>query len=443
MKQHFRKHLVLAALALCVGVAIASTQASEPNSSVDQSASTSAINPVIEWNRSLLVIVRTKGAQPATIHSTRNFAILHAAIYEAVSAIDQRHKPYFLHLGHFDRRTSQDAAADAAAHEVLVNLYPSFKTSLDGEYAQDLAKIPDSEEKTLAILVGQFAADAILALRSHDGSDAPPFYMFGNAPGDYQPTPPNNVSLPQFTQWSKVTPFVLARADQFRPAPPPALASIEYTQDFNEVKWLGIENSTTATPEQQQIGLFWNGTIQNYWNEIAQSAALAHKLSTAESARLFAQLNLAMADSVIALYDAKYAYNRWRPVTAIRAADTDNNPGTVADPTWLPEGGKNTAPDPSYPGAHATISAAGAETLILFFGSEQFDQNVSSEALPGVLRFFKTYFDAFQEAAASRVLAGQHFRSDELAGGHLGRQVADYDFRKFQDSVDRAKDEGK
>jgi membrane-associated phospholipid phosphatase len=223
-----------------------------------------------------------------------------------------------------------------------------------------------------------------------------------------------------------VTPFALERANQFRPGPPPALTEDTYSDAFNQVKSLGIMNSTTATADQMLIGNFWNGTIQNYWNEIAQTASLAHNLTTAETARLFALVNLSLADSVIAFYDAKYTYNLWRPVTAIRAADTDNNPETIVDPTWLPEGGKNTAPDPSYPGAHATISAAAAEVLISFFRRDHFDLTVTSEVLPGVDRSFTSFSAAFEEASFSRVLAGQHFSFDEKAGGRLGQEVADF-----------------
>jgi membrane-associated phospholipid phosphatase len=189
------------------------------------------------------------------------------------------------------------------------------------------------------------------------------------------------------------------------------------------------------------IGQFWNGAIQNYWNEITQTASAAHDLTTAQSARLFALLNLSLADSVIAFYDAKYTYNFWRPVTAIRAADTDNNPETLVDTAWLPEGGRNTAPDPSYPGAHATISAAGAEVLDSFFKRSNFDFNVTSEVLPSVERSFPSFSAAFEEASFSRVLAGQHFSFDENAGGRLGREVANFVLDNFLTSREREEDD--
>ena len=184
-------------------------------------------------------------------------------------------------------------------------------------------------------------------------------------------------------------------------------------------------NSTTATADQALTGSFWNGAIQNYWNEIAQTAVLAAGLTIPESARLFALLNLAFADDVIAFYDAKYTYNFWRPVTAIRAADTDNNPETVADPNWLPEVGKTT-PDPSYPGAHAVISGSAAFLLRSFFEQDQFDFNVTSEVLPGVERSFSSFSAAEQEAILSRIFAGVHFRTDLTTGKDLGEDVAHF-----------------
>ena len=385
-----------------------------------------SVNEVIQWNKTLLTIVRTPGAQPATVHPTRSFAIMHAAVYDAVNSIDATHKPYLVHVEHVSPHASQDAAASAAAHEILVALYPTFQPTLDQQYDQALAQIPDGADKTTGIDVGVAVAQAILTLRSDDGSAATPIpYVFGNAPGDYQSTPPNFPAQPVFTHWPRVTPFALKRASQFRLGPPPALTSAEYTASFNEVKSLGIVNSTTATADQQLIGRFWSGAIQNYWNEITQTAVQAHQLTTAQSARVFALLNLTLADEVIAFYDSKYTYNLWRPVTAIRAAATDGNPDTAADPNWLPQPG-NTAPDPSYPGAHATISSGAAFVLRSVFGNSPFHLVVTSEVLPGVVRTFDSFAGAEQEASLSRIYAGQHFRSDENAGERLGPSVADF-----------------
>jgi len=416
---------ILITLPLLCSILLAQVNSSYGEMSQGNSSSQS-VNQVLQWNRTLLVIVRTPGAQPATIHPTRSFAIMHAAIYDAVNAIDKTHTPYLFDLTGVSQSVSQEAAAAAAAHEVLVALYPGFQAMLDAQLQQSLAQIPDGAGKADGIIIGQTVADIILALRSNDGSNAAPLpYVFGNAPGDYQSTPPNFPKQPQFTHWSQVAPFALDRADQFRPGPPPDLTSERYATVFNQVKALGIANSTAATADQALTGRFWNGAIQNYWNEIAQTLALERNLTTAESARLFALLNLTFADGVIAFYDAKYVYNFWRPVTAIRAADTDNNPETLADPNWLPET-TNTAPDPSYPGAHAVISAAGASVLISFFDRDRFDFTVTSEVMAGVTRSFTRISAAEEEATLSRTFAGQHFRSDLTAGQRLGRNVADF-----------------
>jgi PAP2 superfamily protein len=422
MKTLFLAGATVAALA-AANLAPAMAQATKP------------VSQVVQWNQTLLVIVRTPGAQPATIHPTRSFAIMHAAIYDAVNAIDGTHQPYLVRLGasHF---ASQEAAAAAAAHEVLVKLYPSFQATLDAQLQQALAQLPN-RGKADGISIGNTVADRILALRSNDGSNAQPIpYVFGNAPGDYQSTPPNFPKQPQFTHWSRVTPFALESASQFRPGGPPRLTGDRYSDAFDQVKLLGIAGSTTATLDQALTGRFWNGAIQNYWNEIAQTASLAHGLTTAQNARLFALLNLSFADGVIAFYDAKYTYNFWRPVTAIRAAAADGNPDTEADPNWLPEVG-NTTPDPSYPGAHAVISAAGAEVLISFFHTDHLEFSVTSEVMPGVERSFTSFPAAAEEATLSRIFAGVHFLFDLTTGQRLGSDIADFIVDNFLTSRDR------
>jgi membrane-associated phospholipid phosphatase len=213
-----------------------------------------------------------------------------------------------------------------------------------------------------------------------------------------------------------VTPFVLTSASQFRPAPPPELASETFANDLEEVKSLGVPHSSAASIDQQLTGWFWNGAIQNYWNEIAQNAAIEHGLTTLQSSRLFAALNISLADTVIAMYDAKYTYEFWRPVTAIRSTGSGD---------WFPET-KNTAADPSYPGAHAAISSAAATVLASYFGSDQFSFQVTSEVFAGVERSFSTFSGAAQEATLSRIYAGQHFRFDLTAGEQLGAGVAQF-----------------
>jgi len=424
---------ILATLLVGASVAIQADQSIRPTNR--------RMNPVVEWNRALLSIVRTPGAQPRTIHSTRSFAMLHAAVYDAVNAIRPTHTPYRVAIDGVSRPASQDAAAAAAAHEVLVTLYPAFRPALDSDLQQSLAHIA-GRERDEGLLVGRAVADQILALRSNDGSGTAPLpYVFGNTPGAYQSTPPDFPPQPQFTHWPFVTPFALTHAGQFRPGPPPPLGSERYRDALNEVEAIGIADSRVATADEALIGRFWNGAIQNYWNEIAQTASETRHLTTAEAARLFALLNLSLADSVVAFYDAKYTYNFWRPVTAIRTADTDDDLETAANPAWLPEVGK-TGPDPSYPGAHAVISAAAAEVLTAVLKERHVAFDVTSETLPGVVRSFDSFSAAADEASASRIFAGQHFRFDEVTGERLGRDVADFVLDGFLTPVHPRRDAG-
>jgi len=408
-----RKILVTIAIAcatLQAQVIKVSTTASTPQSALNASK---PVNPVIEWNRTLLVIVRTSGAQPATIHSTRSFAILHAAIYDSVNNIVGQFTPYLVRLAEVSPRTSQAAAADQAAHDVLVSLYPAFQTTLDAELQQDLAQIADGKPKTDGIAVGQTVAAEILAFRANDGSGVtPPPYKPKNIPGYYQLTPPDFTPA-DFTHWGDVTPFAIVNSREFLPALPPALTDKEYIRDLAEVQSLGEIDSKTRTQEQTLIGNFWSGKIQDYWNEIAQTAALAHNLNLEQSARLFALVNFGMADAAISFFEAKYIYHFWRPVTAAELTDSD----------WLPLTTK-TAPDPSYPGAHSATSFAAAQALQFYFG-DKFTFDVTSEVLAGVKRHFSSFSAAAKEAGISRIYAGQHYRFDHNAGLLLGQKVSE------------------
>jgi hypothetical protein len=425
----------------------ASTGTATRRSDSTPTAPTQTPDQVIQWNRILLGILRTPGAQPATVHPTRSMAIMHAAVYDAVNAIVKTHSDYLVHL-RAPRHASVAAAAATAAHDVLVQLYPSQTSMLDADRAASLASIPDGPAKDQGARVGATAAAQILSRRSSDGSAAPPIpFTPGTNPGDYQLTPPA-FAQPVFTHWQFVTPFALRRADQFRPGPPPALTSATYTAAFDEVRSLGEIGSTTRTADQTQIAKFWGAPIQNYWNEIAQTAALQHGTTLPQNARLFALLDLSLADSVIAFYDAKYTYRTWRPVTAIRAegtaaaaaldATSDEDPAEssaaefrplAAEVDWTPLA--NTALDPSYPGAHAVVSAVGADVLASFFRSDHDSFAVTSEVLPGIERSFTSFSAAADEASVSRIYAGQHFRFDQVAGQRLGRRIADYVLQNF------------
>jgi membrane-associated phospholipid phosphatase len=380
---------------------------------------------VVAWNQELLHIVQTPGDQPANIHSTRSFAITHAAIYDAVVSITKDDPPYLFSVP-APRQARIDAAAAQAAHDSLMALYPKLQPELDALLASQLASIPNGQPKQDGIQVGSDVAARLVADRANDGSAAvPPPFVAGTQPGAYRPTPPN-FPAPAFTGWSNVTPFVIDSASQFRSAPPPDVTSPAYAGALNDVKSLGQNTSTTRTADQTVAAKFWAPPIWNTWNEIADRAVIARHANLETSARLFAVLNLTFADSVIAFYDAKYHYLVWRPVTAIRLGSSIGNPAIAGDPAWTPLA--VTAPDPSYPGAHSTISAAGASVLSAFFG-EGGRIDVTSDALPGVVRSFTSYRAIATEAGLSRIFAGQHTPLDDVAGQLLGTQVAQFVLR--------------
>jgi PAP2 superfamily len=381
--------------------------------------------PVVQWNRFLLALQAAPGTQPATVHPTYDLAVMHTAIYDAVVAIHHSARPY-LPFVHVDHDAAVAAAVDAAARDTLVRLYPAARPAIEQEYAATLAQVHDGVRRRRGIRAGRLAAAQLLAHRANDGSGTAPVALGPDLrPGAYRPTPPA-LAAPVFTHWPRVTPFVLRHGDQFRPPAPPAPTSAQYAAAVNEVKALGAATGSTRTPEQTQIGVFWNPPIWATWNAIAQGVSVARHATVADDARTFAVLNATFADATIAFYDAKYAYRLWRPITAIRLADADGNPATVADPAWTPLSG--TAPDPSYPGAHAAISAAASAVLRSVYGNHV-GFTVASPALPGVTRSFGSFSQAAAEASVSRIYNGNHTRLDEAAGERLGHDVAGYVLR--------------
>src|SRR5262245_10761917 len=319
---------------------------------------------VLEWNQLALHAVGQARVTPMV--ASRALAITQVAVYDSVNAIDRSFEPYHAHV-HASRGASLEAAAAQAAHDTLTALFPTQAGTFDSALAADLAGIPPGLARQ-GVEVGGEVARQILDWRSTDGSGATVTYVPGTEPGDWQPTPP--AFLPAVApQWPGVTPFTLTSGSQFRPAGPPALTSQEYTVAFNEVKELGRADSTIRSAEETEIARFWSEAVTpasavGHWNQIVADLSVARGLTLSENARLFALLNLGMADGVIAFLDGKYTYNFWRPVTAIRAADTDGNPDTEPDPTWTPL--IVAPPHPGYAGAHATLSAA-ATTILAGF----------------------------------------------------------------------------
>jgi membrane-associated phospholipid phosphatase len=388
--------------------------------------------PVIDWNRELISLLGTPGLQPATIHPTRSFAILQGAEYDAVVSITHVGQPYLFSVP-APRDARPDAAADQAAHDVLTSLYPAAKSSADQLLAAELGAIPTSQGKRDGIRVGADVAQLLVGLRAGDGSAAtPPPFAAGTQPGDYRPTPPN-FPAPVFTNWGSITPFLLPSGDQFRPPAPPPVSSPAYASALNQVKSLGQDTSTSRAADQATAATFWGSApIWNTWNEITQKLLTNQHASLQRAATVFGNLDLGVADATIALYDAKYFYQVWRPVTAIRLGNSGYNPGIPFDPgapNWTPLA--VTAADPSYPGAHSTISEAAATILAAFFGSDQ-PVTVTSDNLPGVTRSFASLQAAADEAGLSRIFAGQHTILDHQAGQTLGRQVSEFTLRQLQ-----------
>jgi PAP2 superfamily len=361
-------------------------------------------------------------AQPASIHPTRTLAITQIAVYDAVNGIVEGGEPFLVDL-RGPRSASPDAAAAAAARTALDALLPSQQSSIDAFFQNSIGQIGAGRHVEQGIRFGNRVANAVLAARANDGANAiPPVFTPGTGPGEYQLTPPAFAPA-GFTQTAHVTPFVLKSPNQFRPPAPAALTIPKYAEDFAEVHSLGELNSTTRTADETAVGKFWGAApVWVVWNQIADQAGVGFGNSLAQNARMFAQLDTTLADGAIALYDAKYAFHRWRPITAITASD-QGNPNTTADPKWVPLA--NTANDPSYPGAHAEFSQAAATVLQDFFGTDVFAFSLTNASV-GITRTFASFSQASDEASASRIFAGQHFRYDEDAGQALGGQVADF-----------------
>ncbi len=402
---------------------------------------------VLDWNASLLNVIRdwtmvSNDPYPNRIvpsqppRAARNLAMVHTAMYEAVNAIERTHQPYYVDLV-APAGASPVAAAAAAAHQVASQLYqePDERAVFDAVLAEALATVPDGPAETLGVEVGRQAADAMLAWRSADGADAIAPYTPGGQPGDWNRTFPDFLP-PLLPQWPHVTPFAMSSPAQFRPTAPPALDSAEYAAALDEVLQLGGLTSAERTAEQTEIALFWadgGGTFTppGHWNQIAADVALARETTLAENARLFALLNIALADAGIASWDAKYAYDLWRPIDAIRRGETDGNDLTAADPRWMPL--LKTPPFPTYTSGHSTFSGAADAVLSAFFGA-QVAFTAQSDSLSGfsqrpladsqvITRQFTSFAQAADESGRSRIYGGIHFQFDNSAGLATGRAL--------------------
>lgn len=380
---------------------------------------------VLDWNAHAARAIVTVGGQVPPRALIR-LAMVHLAIYDAVNAIEGVPFESYASVPSVNRPASEDAAAAAAAHDVLVALFalfPAQVTDLDAKYAVSLSALPDDIAKVNGIAVGQQAANAILAARAGDGRDATVIYVPGSGPGVWVPTPPAFLAA-QAPETPFVQPFVLNSASQFRPEGPFSLGSEDWAHDYNEVKGLGSAAGSARTAEQTDIARFWSDNPPLQWNRAWRALSVAKRLGLAENARYFAMLASASADALIACWDAKYYYNFWRPVTAIRAGDSDGNSETAPDATWI---GLIVTPNhPEYPAAHGCFSGASTETLKYFFGSDNIgfwmDSNVA-----GVVNPIRTYFrfsDALAEVLDARIYGGMHYRHSTRIGANVGMQVS-------------------
>lgn len=403
-------------------------ESNEENNLASTQVSAEGSDVIITWNAVALNLAAETEAFPPAV--ARSLAIMHTAMYDAVNAIDQSYMPYLVEVDSLDAPwASKEAAAAAAAHRVLVNLYPQQAVQFDQQLSQSLAAIPDGLAEDKGVVLGQFVADQILATRSEDGSsNSQSGYVPGDKPGEWRPTFPNYFPA-GFPNWGTVTPFVIPSVLDYRTDGPPDLTSELYAQDLNEVKSLGSLNSLTRTPEQTEIAKFWSFdrtnsfSIQGYWNKIGEEIALKEGNTLVENARFFALLNLAQADAGITVIDSKYFYNFWRPITAIREADTDGNPDTVADPNWIPL--FNFSGVPEYIGGHSIVAGTAVAVLEDFFG-EDYSFSTTSPELPGVVRSYDSFSEAGLEASLSRIYGGLHYRFTHEVSLELGEKLGGY-----------------
>ena len=385
---------------------------------------------VADWNSAALNAIRLERTAPP--RASRALAILHVAIYDAVNGIVRTHHPYLV-AGQVPASASVEAAVAAAGHHVLASLFPGQSATFDALYQDAILHIPSRPQREFGLEWGRSVATEVLAARAQDGAVMTMPVPVSSGPGDWMPTPPAFAPY-LMPHWAFIAPFCMTSNGQFRPTGPPGLSTAEYAMEVNEVKLFGAATNSARSAEQSQIALFWadgagTETPPGHWNTIAQTVSASVGLTLSENARLFALLNLALADAAICSWDAKYHFNRWRPVTAIRLADTDGNPATDPDPTW--SSFIVTPPFPDYVSGHSTFSGAAATVLALFFGTDTIPFVAKSDALAGVQRRFPSFSAAAEEAAVSRLYGGIHFRSANEHGMQGGLSIGSFVMANF------------
>jgi hypothetical protein len=406
---------------------------SDYTATITQQTPTNQPNAVIVWNQATLGAIQQDATDP--LFASRALAMVQAAEYDAVNAIEGT-PAYYVKIT-APAGASVDAAVDAAAHDVLVDLYPAQQATFDALLTSQLALLPAGQATTDGETVGQAAGNAIIAMRANDGSQNFVDFTPGTATGDWQPTAPM-YALALDPQWANLTPFALTSPSQFRPAGPPALTSQQWSDAVNQVESLGAVKSSARTADQTQIAQFWNDasgtdTPPGHWNAIAETVAQQQGDSLVADARLFAELDISLADAGITAWNTKYQYDTWRPITVIQTGGAGVNPSVTADPTWEP---LLTTPNfPEYISGHSTFSGAASTVLDAVFGTSV-SFSSTEVTLPGVTRSYTSFDQAAQEAGMSRIYAGIHFLFSDTDGLAAGQAVAKWDLATFTISQD-------
>jgi len=371
---------------------------------------------VVRWNRVMTDVSAAADTDPLT--ESRAFAIVHAAMHDALNAIERRYEPYRAETAAAPG-ASPEAAIAGAAHASLVALMPELKPAFDQALADTLERVSDRRAAFAGLETGRKAAAVVLAARRDDGASRKVVHVAGKKPGEYRPTPPD-FTPGAFAQWGAIRPFVLKSSAQFRPVPPLAPSSKRARIEADEVRAIGGKDSSTRNAEQSEIARFWYEHSTQGWNRVAREVAVAQNLDAWESARLLALVNFAMADGFIGGFEAKYHFNYWRPATAIRE---------TSDASWLPYLG--TPPVPDYPSTHTVLGAAAAAVLARFFGTDHVAFSMTSGApYGGITRRFWSFSEAAQENGASRILAGIHFATAVRAGYTQGEQIGAWTYER-------------
>ena len=376
---------------------------------------TARADMVSDWGTKAIAIGTEKQLPNAPL--TRGLAMMHVAMFEAVNAVERRYAPFKLDLS-ADRTASKEAAAATAAHEILIQLHPDQKSALDQAVAASLAAVTDGDGKSKGIELGKKAAAGIAALRVDDGVTAQESYRPSTKPGVYVPT-----AIPIEVTSGGLKPWVMEKGSQFRPGPPPALDSAVWTRDYNEIRELGGAKSTKRTAEQTDMGRFWFLTGPRSFSPLVRLVADYKKMDLVDSARLYALVAMASNDAFIAVFDAKYAYNFWRPITAIRNADQTGNPATPREASWTPLG--MTPPHPEYPCAHCIVASAVSEVLQRVGGADVGELTLTSAIPPGATRKWKRLEDYSKEVSEARIYAGFHYRFSTEVANTMGKKIGE------------------